>query len=54
VERDKPKKKSESVGQLCRSCHGNKKGGILKKNWIIFVFLNFLAFWPFPWQQRPF
>ena len=32
MERDKPKKKSESVGQLCRSCHGNKKGGILKKN----------------------
>jgi hypothetical protein len=28
VERDKPKK-SESVGHnLCRSCHGNKKGGI--------------------------
>ena len=21
---------------------------------IIFVFLNFLAFWPFPWQRQPF
>ena len=21
---------------------------------IIFVFFNFLAFWPFPWQRRPF
>jgi hypothetical protein len=21
---------------------------------IIFVFFNFLAFWPFPWQQQPF
>jgi hypothetical protein len=21
---------------------------------IIFVFFNFLAFWPFPWQRQPF
>jgi hypothetical protein len=21
---------------------------------IIFVFFNFLAFWPFPWQRHPF
>jgi hypothetical protein len=21
---------------------------------IIFVFLNFLALWPFPWQRQPF
>jgi hypothetical protein len=49
VERDKPKK-SESLDKLCRSYHGNKKGGAM----IIFVFFIFLAFWPFPWQRQPF
>jgi hypothetical protein len=39
VERDKPKK-SESVGQTLRSCHGNNKGGIQKK--IGFLSSNFM------------
>jgi hypothetical protein len=29
-----------------------KKGGFPVM--IIFVFFNFLAFWPFPWQRQPF
>jgi hypothetical protein len=28
VERDKPKKNQNRLDKLCRSCHGNKKGGI--------------------------
>jgi hypothetical protein len=26
----------------------------IKQAMIIFVFFNFLAFWPFPWQRQPF
>jgi cytochrome c553 len=42
VERDKPNK-SESLYKLCRSCHGHKKEGILKK--IGFISSNFIKFY---------
>jgi hypothetical protein len=33
-------------------CHGNQGAKNVKFHaMIIFVFLNFLAFWPFPWQR---
>jgi hypothetical protein len=40
MERDKPKKNRNQFDKLCRSCHGNKKRGDLKKNWIPFIKLH--------------
>jgi hypothetical protein len=41
VERDKPKKNRNRLDKLCRSCHGNKKGGF--KIFFGFLSSNFIG-----------
>jgi hypothetical protein len=37
---DFDQKNQNRLDKLCRSSHGNKKGGDLKKNWIPFIKLH--------------